>query len=859
MRSITDDYKIAITEPRQINAQITTDDLSLDKLNINSINYSFKCDYFKTIGQLVKLDINENMNLKERFNLKFGLKVNDEYEYVDFGNFKVQKSEFNLDTKSFNIVAYDKIIESMIDYDIIIPDNTTIRDVWILIFNRLNWDISVIPNTFINSSKILPSDCWNGLKMSFRDVLDELCTISCVWLLEKNNKIIMQKINETNEIINYYFFNRENVKIKDKVFFNSIYFSRSVDSDSIYRKDENLIEEHGEHKFEVKNLQILNGNNRNDFIDEMFEYIKTLEFYSYDIESTGITYLDRLDLFTANLDNVNYPMILLENEINIDSGLSEKICCNKPVESESDYKYADVTDKSIEQANIIVNKKIAEILLQVAKKVGNDEVIAKLNLAIKEGKGVIEATGNTFILSADNASIDEYGNAEFLNAVLRGGNLDLLDDGTKAGASIKIHSLFNVLSPVTIGTDLSNKILYFNFDEFYGTNLTLPTPESGEVIILSTNDKNLHYPYIEFGIDYDVTITQRQVWYFWYTIRYKDSVLNKQRYCIIFKDADGILLVKKLLQTLEMDEDLGEVTYINNEIDCLEVVNRIFTTNQIEKINSISGYGIETDIIPRKDYSYNDIDYIQDKIDKSISFSDNDIALYDLNNDGYIDDNDIEEIEKFILNGIGSSYPAKFKLNVQTAKDNLLIENHDKTKSVKLDLDGLRFKGQSQGLASIPRLEFEDETGVKIQMDSTGLYRGNIESGVSKILWESSGKYGGEYMDSTQSVELSESILEQDKGIYLIWYGFDPDEMKLINAVCCTQFIPKNDVKLGTTNHIANMSFVNYAYFGTKNIYVTDVNGVTTVSGHNNNISKGTVNGITYDNKRFILKRVIGV
>ena len=372
-----------------------------------------------------------------------------------------------------------------------------------------------------------------------------------------------------------------------------------------------------------------------------------------------------------------------------------------------------------------VKTSIDNIKGELELSVKENEIISKINLAVVNGQGIIRVVGNQFVLESDNASIDEYGNAEFENARLRGGNLDLEDNGTKEGASIKIHSRFEVLNNINLNTDLSGKQIYFNFFKTLDYNTTMPSENKSLLKAENQSDAN---KWLEIGIDYNHnTIQQTYEYNFWYTIKNGNELIEKHYFYKIFKDYVNQRFVAYFREPLLdlTNYAVGIVTEKNTDLDCTAIMNNINLTEEVDKINNISGYGIETDIIPRKDYTYNDIDYVQYKIDNNIDFTENDISNYDLNNDGYVTEEDIEEIETFILNGIGSSYPAKFKLNVQTAKDNLLIENNDKSKSVKLDLDGLKFKGSSQGLVSVPRIEFEDENGTQLQLDSTGIYHNN--------------------------------------------------------------------------------------------------------------------------------------
>lgn len=843
MRAVSDGYKTAITQPREITAEILYNNQKLDEDNINSINYHVNCDYFKTIMQQVNLDINNQIAIDTDVNVRFGVRVNELYEFVDYGKYKIYSLESNKDTKSYKAVCYDKILDSMVDYDIIIPNNTSIRNVWILIFNELGWDTSVIPQNFINSSKIIPFDCWTGLKMSYRDVLDELCTISCVWLADFNGIIKMVQINNTNEVIDEEYLSDTNVTIGDKIFFNSVVFSRSAESDNIYRKDDISISENGLHEFKIKDYQILNGNNRDDFIDEMFEYLKTLEFYSFDAQTKGITFLEKIDGFNFQIENKIYPVIMLNNETNITSGLSEHTYADKPKESQTDYKYADITDKSIAQALIIADKQNAQIRAEVREvqdsSVGKDDIIASLNLAIEGGQGIVRFISNQFLVEADNLKIDQYGSVQMSNAQIVGGNIELFDDGTRDGSSIKIHTKIDYGTPITLGTDLSNKKLAFNFDE----NTALPEDIETRkyYTLLKTNNFQMRL----YMIDH-TELSGFKAYHFYYN--YLDSS-SQYKIATILKYTDGRPnKIIKAISDLQLNETAGTVTELSN----YDLNSEIVITDQIDKVTNISGYGIDTIIAPRFNYTCDDMAYILEKLENNGTFSKNDIFKYDLNLDGVVDMDDYYNVQWFVLNDITIENPARLKINTQNAKDNLVLTDGYGTERVAIDFAGIRFKGNTH-------LSIENGLGEEvINVGADGI---NIDKSImsdlcqNKILWQANSSTGSYYMTAEHSVTLSEKVSEQAHGIILVWWAFNPETQKLVGGPVAQQVIPKYLISDNARTFHQDMHYANFTYSGTKVVYITD----SSISGNDGNTAVGTGgSGIKYNNNRFVLSYVIG-
>ena len=120
----------------------------------------------------------------------------------------------------------------------------------------------------------------------------------------------------------------------------------------------------------------------------------------------------------------------------------------------------------------------------------------------------------------------------------------------------------------------------------------------------------------------------------------------------------------------------------------------------------------------------------------------------------------------------------------------------------------------------------------------------------NNTLW--SGCY---YMTSSHTVNLSQAISLQKNGIVLVWQYYDSTNKEVKPYYYNHQFIPKSAV-----NYVHGaMSFAlvsrKFASVANKNLYIAD----TTLKGHDDNTAKGTANGITFDNSKFVLTRVIGV
>lgn len=359
MKSVSNNFKTDIkTFGRQFDYKFKINNSTIDNDNINSIKPSFNASMFKTIMHKVEIDSKNSIPKGSRIDLEVGVKVNEaSYEYISYNPYvTIKESERQEDTLSYITTAYDKMIEAMIEYDLTITEKITVREYLIAICQRLNWNTSHIPNSFINSSKLVNPVLHQEIGYTFRDALDEIATITCSYLLFKGEDFYLLYPEVTNETIDESYLDEDNIAIGERYFINSLVFSRVEDSDSIYRKDNESIQSNGLHEYKISDNQLLSTNDRDLYIDEMFNYLKTLNFFVFDVESKGILFLEAVDMFSFYLNGETYNAILLNDDISFDDGLKESIYTDKPEETETDYKYSDETDKRINQTYLMVDK-----------------------------------------------------------------------------------------------------------------------------------------------------------------------------------------------------------------------------------------------------------------------------------------------------------------------------------------------------------------------------------------------------------------------------------------------------------------------------------------------------------------------
>lgn len=231
---------------------------------------------------------------------------------------------------------------------------------------------------------------------------------------------------------------------------NSVVFSRSAESDNIYERDEESVEQNGLCEIKIKDNQILNGNNRDTFLSEVFNKLYGIEYYINDFSSTGLTFYDLLDRYKIKVGDNYYRCVMFNDEVDITQGLEEQVHTDMPEESQTDYTKSDKTDRRINQTYLIVdkqNQQISAVVQNVSQQmetIGTSltQTIDSLNASVTSIQGTLD--NGVSLVKTTSVTIDDSG-------------LNVSTDTSKISTTMSNNS-FEIKSG---GTTLA----YFGYDE----------------------------------------------------------------------------------------------------------------------------------------------------------------------------------------------------------------------------------------------------------------------------------------------------------------------------------------------------------------------------------------------------------
>ena len=382
MKTHTSDFKNEIaTFGRELDSVITYEfdgeTIELGNEQLNSVSPHYEGAILKSVMKQLDIESTVEIPLETQINYRFGVKVRDDevqdyrdnYDYIDYGNYIVYKSEKQEDTNSYKITCYDKMLYSMIKYeDMQITYPITIRNYINTICNYLGLIFKNSSDTFANYNKEIQNELFldsegGDLNYTFRDVLDQLAEVTASTIcLDENDQLEIRYVNNTQDTINEEYLKNINVNFGEKYGpINSIVLSRSAESDNVYLRDEESVLQDGLCELKIIDNQIMNWNDRSDYLQDILDQLDGLEYYLNDFASTGICYYDLCDRYNIQIGEETYSCVMFNDEVNITTGMEENIHTDMPSETQTDYTKADKTDRKINQTYLIVDKQNSKI------------------------------------------------------------------------------------------------------------------------------------------------------------------------------------------------------------------------------------------------------------------------------------------------------------------------------------------------------------------------------------------------------------------------------------------------------------------------------------------------------------------
>jgi len=475
---LTQDSKRLLTEPIKQDEPIgeidENDIISLKKNNLGELYHT----YMKSFD----LETTYNFTLGDKAIIQIGTTVNGIPEYLSYGTYIIYSKQYSEATKTYTYTLCDSMLLLMVDYDNdgVFGNNTqlTLENFVEAINTKLFGLVSQTSfdtTAMTNKNNLVYKDTFKDLKLTYRDVLDMVmqsagCSLIATDRIVLGNILTTFKcitinnsaVDELDEDII-----RDDTAIFKEKFgpINSLILSRADGTDEIEKKDDTSITNNGKTSYVIKDNLILQQENRSDFLNNLFDRFNGIEYYTNNINTVGVGYIEYLDRFDVRTTDNIYHCICLQNTGDINNGMNEEF--KSPAPSQKEEKYVTTKGYDDKIASILMDKINGTIVL----KTDSQDRLAEVRLDSSGDEGSvlklkaknIDLEGYTTI--NEHFHIDNNGDMQCVNATMT--NANITDGEFKMTDSINETVILDITKRLDTDMDLYYAIL--NMNKFDGT------------------------------------------------------------------------------------------------------------------------------------------------------------------------------------------------------------------------------------------------------------------------------------------------------------------------------------------------------------------------------------------------------
>lgn len=173
------------------------DPIEISEEDIFSISIIKNGDLLQSLMKEFDFESKIELNIGSVVNPQFGLLVNGNYEYLNYGNYIINSKEFNMDTETWSYVCYDKMLFSMVKYRGLsnVQYPITIKQFINNLCNKVGLEFE--DSEFVNQEQLIYEDLYKNRDVTYRDIFDEISKIVAGNLLiNDNDKLEVGYVND---------------------------------------------------------------------------------------------------------------------------------------------------------------------------------------------------------------------------------------------------------------------------------------------------------------------------------------------------------------------------------------------------------------------------------------------------------------------------------------------------------------------------------------------------------------------------------------------------------------------------------------------------------------------------------------
>lgn len=372
------------------------------------LKYSFDGKLFKTIMKQIEITVKNAVELKDKnVNFKYGIYVNNKFEYIDLGDFYIKDIDDDKRKKELVVTGYDKMIHFMKTFKQSDLQLTYPCTMLTLIQKMCEvCGVELYSTDFFNADLQVDEDYFTAQQLTYRDVLEKVAESTETTIFIKDNKLYLHKLadNPVEKLDASYL---TGLTVKEKFGpVNALVLGRGDVEDNVEAKDDTSIAENGRCEIRFDENEFVEYK-REQVIDEMFEQIKGLEYYAFEGSDVGVMWLEPCDLIEVeDTEESTYKTIYLIANITINTGIGNDIEADIPEMTDTEYKVTTKEEKKTLKVERLAKKNegLIQDLIEETTEQGQKLTEVKQTVdGITQTVSEVEEKVETVEAKADNA------------------------------------------------------------------------------------------------------------------------------------------------------------------------------------------------------------------------------------------------------------------------------------------------------------------------------------------------------------------------------------------------------------------------------------------------------------------------
>ena len=378
------------------------------KVIAKELKYSFEGNLFKTIMKQIEITVKNAGELKDKnVNFQYGIYVNNDFEYIDLGDYYIKDIEDDKGKTELTVTGYDKMINFMKTFKQSELQLTYPCTMLTLIQKMCEvCGVELYSTNFFNADLQVDEDYFTAQELTYRDVLERVAESTETTIFIKDNKLYFHKLaDEPVEKLDSSYLTGLTVKEKFGPV-NALVLGRGDVEDNVEAKDDTSISQNGRCEIRFDENEFVEYK-REQVIDKMFEQIKGLEYYAFEGSDVGVMWLEPCDLIKVeDNEESTYKTIYLKANITINTGISSDIEADIPEETNTEYKVTTKEEKKTLKVERLAKKNEGLIQDLIEEQTETTEKISEVKQTvdgITQTVSKVEEKVETVEDKADNA------------------------------------------------------------------------------------------------------------------------------------------------------------------------------------------------------------------------------------------------------------------------------------------------------------------------------------------------------------------------------------------------------------------------------------------------------------------------